>query len=88
MLMTRRGTVTIRARAETRDALNELADATGQSVPELLHELATRERDRRILHDGLETLANLDAATARAYAEEFREWEAAPLDEPLPERSA
>lgn len=86
MLMTKRGTVTIRARAETRDALNELAAAAEQTLPELLGELTTRERDRRLLHDGLDTLANLDEATARAYDEEFREWEAAPLTQPLQER--
>lgn len=59
MFMTKRGTVTLRARAETRDALNTLAAGSGQSVPELLDELAARERDRRLLHEGIETLANL-----------------------------
>lgn len=88
MLTMRRGTVTIRARAETRDALNELAAATGQSVPELLDELAVRERDRRLLHDGLKRLANLDEETARRYDEEFREWDDADLESPLPERDA
>lgn len=88
MLMMRRGTVTIRARAETRDALNALAAATDQSVPELLDELAARERDRRLLHEGIETLANLPEETARAYERELREWDDAPLTEPLPERAA
>jgi uncharacterized protein (DUF1778 family) len=89
MLMTKRGTVTIRARAETRDALNELAAATGQSVPELLDELAVRERDRRLLHDGLERLAALDADTARKLEQEFRAWDDADLlDGPLPEWAA
>jgi len=89
MLIMRRGTVTIRARAETRETLNELATATGQSVPELLDELTARERDRRLLHDGLERLANLDEETARKYEEEFREWDEADLvDASLPEWAA
>lgn len=74
-------TVTIRARAETRDALNELAASVGVSVPELLDELAERERDRRELHDGLERLGTMDLATREAYLSEFREWDDAPLSE-------
>lgn len=74
-------TVTIRARAETRDALNELAAAVGVSVPELLDELAERERDRRVLHDGLQRLGTMDLATLQAYQSEFRDWDDAPLSE-------
>lgn len=76
-------TVTIRATVETRDALNELATADGVSVPDLLGQLAERERDRRLLHQGLATLANLDDATRDAYAGEWQDWDDAPLDEPL-----
>lgn len=75
-------TVTIRARAETRDALNRLAAAVGLTVPELLDQLAERERDRRLLHSGLETLASMDEQTRDAYAAEFAEWDDAPLVEP------
>lgn len=75
-------TVTIRARAETRDALNALAAAVGLSVPELLDQLAARERDRRLLHDGLDALAAMDPATRAAYERERLEWDAAPLAEP------
>jgi len=75
-------TVTIRARAETRDALNELAAAVGKTVPELLDELATRERDRRLLHDGLAALGAMDMQTSTAYLGELAEWDDAPLQEP------
>jgi hypothetical protein len=75
-------TVTIRARAETRDALNELAAAVGVSVPELLDELAARERDRRLLQEGLAALGAMDLSTQQAYLGEFREWDDAPLSEP------
>lgn len=74
-------TVTIRASAETRDALNALAAAVGLSVPELLKQLAERERERRLLHSGLESLATMDDATRDAYLGEFREWDDAPLAE-------
>jgi hypothetical protein len=77
-------TVTIRAAASTRDALNELARADGISVPDLLGQLAERERERRLLHQGLTTLANMDDATRDAYLGEWRDWDDAPLDEPLP----
>jgi hypothetical protein len=75
-------TVTIRARAETRDALNELAAAVGKTVPELLDELAARERDRRLLHDGLAALGAMDMEAQRAYLGELAEWDDAPLAEP------
>jgi hypothetical protein len=76
-------TVTIRAAATTRDVLNELAAADGVSVPDLLGQLAERERERRLLHQGLATLATMDGATRDAYLGEWQEWEDAPLDEPL-----
>lgn len=74
-------TVTIRARAETRDTLNALAAAVGLSVPELLDQLAERERDRRLLHGGLETLASMDEKAQAAYAAEFGAWDDAPLSD-------
>ncbi|ADB53169.1 hypothetical protein [Conexibacter woesei] len=74
-------TVTIRARAETRDELNRLAAAVGLTVPELLDQLAERERDRRLLRSGLETLASMDGVTRDAYMAEFGEWDDAPLAE-------
>jgi hypothetical protein len=77
-------TVTIRASARARDTLNELAAADGRSVPDLLEDLAQRERDRRMLVDGLAALEAMDDATRDAYLGEWREWEDAPLDEPLP----
>jgi hypothetical protein len=76
-------TVTIRATTETRNALNELAKQDGISVPDLLGQLAERERERRLLHDGLATLANMDDATRAAYLGEWHDWADAPLDEPL-----
>ena len=76
-------TVTIRAAVSTRDALNELARADGISVPDLLGQLAERERERRLLHQGLATLANMDDATRDAYLGEWQGWDDAPLDEPL-----
>jgi hypothetical protein len=75
-------TVTIRASAETRNALNALAAADGLSVPDLLDRLTERERDRRLLHDGLAALAGMDDTTRAAYLGEWNEWETAPLDEP------
>lgn len=74
-------TVTIRASAETRDALNSLAAAVGISVPQLLEQLAEREHERRILRSGLDALATMDKATRDAYMGEFREWDDAPLAE-------
>lgn len=74
-------TVTIRARAETRDALNALASAVGLSVPELLDQLAERERDRRLLQSGLDALGSMEAATREAYLGDFAEWDDAPLAE-------
>ena len=76
-------TVTIRATTETRDALNELARADGISVPDLLGQLAERERERRLLYGGLATLATMDDATRDAYLGEWQDWDDAPLDEPL-----
>lgn len=76
-------TVTIRAAADTRDVLNELARQDGISVPDLLGRLAERERERRLLHEGLATLANLDDATREAYLGEWGDWSEAPLEEPL-----
>lgn len=76
-------TVTIRATVATRDALNELAQADGVSVPDLLGQLAERERERRLLHEGLATLANMDQKTRDAYLGEWQAWDDAPLDEPL-----
>jgi hypothetical protein len=75
-------TVTIRASVETRDVLNELAAADGLSVPALLDQLTERERDRRLLHRGLATLASMDEETRSAYLGEWDDWDAAPLDEP------
>lgn len=76
-------TVTIRATTETRNALNELAKQDGISVPDLLGQLAERERERRMLHEGLAALANMDQATRDAYLGEWQDWADAPLDEPL-----
>jgi hypothetical protein len=76
-------TVTIRATVETRDALNALARQDGVTVPDLLEQLAGRERERRLLHDGLAALADMDEATRDAYLGEWQEWSDAPLDEPL-----
>ncbi|MBS1869122.1 MAG: hypothetical protein JSS99_05620 [Actinobacteria bacterium] len=76
-------TVTIRATTETRDALNELAKQDGISVPDLLGRLAEREHERRLLHEGLATLAEMGDATREAYLGEWNEWAEAPLDEPL-----
>jgi hypothetical protein len=76
-------TVTIRASTRTRDALNELARQDGVSVPDLLGRLAERERERRLLHDGLAALADMDATTRDAYLGEWSEWSDAPLEEPL-----
>lgn len=63
--------------------LNELAREDGVSVPDLLGQLAERERERRLLHDGLATLAKMDDATRDAYLGEWHDWADAPLDEPL-----
>ena len=76
-------TVTIRATNDTRNVLNELARQDGVSVPDLLGQLAERERERRLLHEGLATLANMDDATRDAYLGEWQDWDDAPLDEPL-----
>ena len=76
-------TVTIRATTDTRNVLNELARQDGVSVPDLLGQLAERERERRLLHEGLATLANMDDATRDAYLGEWQDWDDAPLDEPL-----
>jgi len=76
-------TVTIRATTHTRDALNKLANEDGISVPDLLGQLAERERERRLLHEGLAALAEMDDATRDVYLGEWDEWSDAPLDEPL-----
>ena len=76
-------TVTIRATTETRDALNALARQDGISVPDLLGHLTERERERRLLHEGLDALADMDDATRDAYLGEWQDWTDAPLDEPL-----
>lgn len=76
-------TVTIRATSNTRDTLNALAKEDGISVPDLLGKLADRERERRLLYEGLAALAELDDATRDAYLGEWDEWSAAPLEEPL-----
>jgi hypothetical protein len=76
-------TVTIRATTETRRALNELARQDGISVPDLLGQLAERERERRLLHEGLAALADLDDTTRQEYLGEWHDWADAPLDEPL-----
>jgi hypothetical protein len=75
--------VTIRATTQTRNTLNELAKEDGISVPDLLGKLAERERERRLLYDGLATLAEMDEATRDAYLGEWDEWSDAPLDQPL-----
>lgn len=75
--------VTIRATTETRNTLNELAKQDGISVPDLLGQLAARERERRLLHEGLSALADMDDATRDAYLGEWQDWADAPLDEPL-----
>lgn len=87
----KRATVKIRARAQTRDALSELAAATGQSVPQLLDELAARERDRRLkderdrhlMQEFIDEYDALDEETRKAYEAELREWHDAPLTQPL-----
>jgi hypothetical protein len=76
-------TVTVRATVPTRDLLNELAAAEGVSVPDLLDHLAERERERRLLHDGLAALADMDDATRDAYLGEWHDWGDAPLDRPI-----
>jgi hypothetical protein len=76
-------TVTIRASVTTRDLLNDLAAAEGVSVPHLLERLAETERERRLLHEGLTTLASMDDATRDAYLGGWRDWSDAPLDEPI-----
>jgi hypothetical protein len=75
-------TVTIRASARTRNELNALAAADGVSVPDLLERLTERERERRLLHEGLDALASMDDATRASYLGEWEVWDAAPLDEP------
>ena len=76
-------TVTIRATSETRDAPTELAQQDGISVPDLLGQLTERERERRLLHEGLAALARMDDATRAAYLGEWGDWSDAPLGEPL-----
>lgn len=75
-------TVTIRATVETREVLNQMARDDGVSLPDLLGQLVVRERERRLLHEGLAALATMDGGTRDAYLGEWQDWDDAPLSEP------